>query len=80
MRILCLTKRFSGTQPGKTWGIEEEVLPAVATQVEEARGIALLRCLKAEADRDKVKRVFRQMYEAGKAAAVIAWDLLKQPR
>jgi predicted GTPase len=65
-------------QPGKVWGVEEELLPAVAAQLEEVRGVALLRCLKAEADRDKVKRVFRQMYQAGKAAAAIAWQLLQK--
>lgn len=64
-------------QPGKTWGVEEELLPAVAAQLEEVRGVALLRCLKAEADREKVKRVFKQMYEGGKAAAKIAWEMLQ---
>lgn len=59
---------------GKEWGVEEEVLPAVASQLEEVRGVALLRCLKAEADRDKVRKVFAQMMAAGKAAARIAWQ------
>jgi hypothetical protein len=63
-------------QPGKVWGVDEELLPAVAAQLEEARGVALLRCLKAEADREKVKRVFKQMVNAGKAAAGIAWEML----
>jgi predicted GTPase len=65
-------------QPGKTWGVEEELLPSVAAQLEEVRGVALLRCLKAEADREKVKKVFRQMYAAGKAAASIAWQMLNK--
>jgi uncharacterized protein len=64
------------TQQGKAWGVEEELLPAIAAQLEEARGIALLRCLKAEADREKVRKVFQQMYQAGKAAGWIAWEML----
>jgi predicted GTPase len=63
-------------QPGKVWGVEEELLPAVATQLEEVRGVALLRCLKVEADRDKMRRLFGQLVESGKAAANIAWQLM----
>ena len=63
-------------QPGKVWGVEEELLPAVAAQLEEVRGVALLRCLKAEADRDKVKRLFAQLYETGKAGAKVAWEMM----
>jgi hypothetical protein len=59
------------------WGVDEELLPAVAQQLDEARGVALLRCLKAEADRDKIKRVFSQLYETGKAAAGVVKQIMK---
>jgi predicted GTPase len=65
-------------QPGKEFGIEEALLPAVAAILDEVRGVALLRCLRAETDRERVRKVFRQMLAAGKAAAQIAWDMLNQ--
>jgi small GTP-binding protein len=65
------------TQPGKRFGIEEELLPAVALLLEEVRGVALLRCLRAEIDRERVRRIFRQFAATGKAAAQIAWELIK---
>jgi small GTP-binding protein len=66
------------TQPGKVYGIEEDLLPAVAQMLEEVRGVALLRCLRAEADRDRIRRVFRQLVATGKAAAQLAWEAIKQ--
>jgi small GTP-binding protein len=65
------------TQPGKVYGIDEELLPAVAQLLEEVRGVALLRCLRAEADRDRVRRIFRQLAATGKAAAQLAWEAIK---
>ena len=46
---------------------------------DEVRGVAFLRCLRAEADRDRVRKVFQQMLAVGKQAAQIAWEVLKQP-
>ncbi len=67
------------TQPGKVSGIEEDLLPAVAQMLEEVRGVALLRCLRAEADRDRIRRIFRQLAATGKAAAQLAWEAIKPP-
>jgi predicted GTPase len=65
--------------PGKEYGIEEALLPAVANWLDEVRGVAFLRSLKAEADRDRVRKVFRQMLATGKAAAQVAWEIASRP-
>jgi small GTP-binding protein len=64
-------------QPGKVYGIDEELLPAVAQMLDEVRGVALLRALRAEADRDRIRRVFQQLLATGKAAAQLAWEAIK---
>jgi predicted GTPase len=55
--------------PGKMFGIDEALLPAVANWLDEVHGVAFLRALKAEADRDRMRRVFQQMLATGKLAA-----------
>ena len=42
-------------------------------RLDEAHGVAFLRCLRAEKDAGKIRKVFNQMLEAGKAAAQITW-------
>jgi len=66
------------TAAGRSFGIEEALLPAVAGMLDEARGVALLRCLRAEADHDRIRKVFRQLLATGKEAARIAWQSLAQ--
>jgi len=53
---------------GRVWGINEELLPAVVGLIGEAKAVALLRCLHAEADEGKVKKVFAQLWAAGRKA------------
>ena len=65
------------TTPGKVYGIEEELIPTIANWIDEVRGVALLRCLKAEADRDRIRRVFTQAATAGKYLAEKAWQSFK---
>ena len=64
--------------PGKVYGVDEFLLPAVAQKLDEAHGVAFLRCLRAEKDAGKVRKVFNQMLEAGKAAAQILWQNVGQ--
>ena len=64
--------------PGKTFGIEEELIPSIANWIDEVRGVALLRCLKAEADRDRIRRVFTQTVAVGKVLAQKAWEMFEQ--
>jgi uncharacterized protein len=58
---------------GKEWGVQEELLPEVVALLGEAKAVALLRCLHAEADEGKVKKVFSQLWAAGRKAV----DLLR---
>jgi predicted GTPase len=66
------------TAPGRVYGVEEFLLPAVMPLLDEAHGVAFLRCLRAEKDAGKVRKVFNQMLEAGKAAAQILWQNVGQ--
>ncbi len=54
------------TAEGKVYGIQEWLLPAVTELLDEARAVALLRCLRAEADTGKVRKVFGQLLAVGK--------------
>jgi uncharacterized protein len=58
---------------GKEWGVQEELLPEVVALLGEAKAVALLRCLHAEADEGKVRKVFSQLWAAGRKAV----DLLR---
>jgi predicted GTPase len=69
-----LAGRVAGVLPvccaaGKTFGIEEGILPALSEQLGEAKTVALLRCLKNEADTGKMRKVFQQLLALSKEAA-----------
>ncbi|HLN26919.1 MAG TPA: GTPase [Gemmataceae bacterium] len=53
------------TLEGKVYGLEEWFLPTVVELLDEAHAVALLRCLRAEADAGKARKVFRQLLAAG---------------
>jgi predicted GTPase len=59
--------------PGKVYGIEEWFMPALTEFLDEAHAVALLRCLKAEFDAVKVRKVFQQLLAAGKEAVKVLW-------
>lgn len=59
------------TASGKVYGIEEFLLPAVMELLDEAHAVAVLRCLRAEADAGKVRKVFEQLVQLGKQAALV---------
>ncbi len=63
------------TMAGKVYGIEEWLLPAVAGQLAEAHGVALLRCLRAEIDESKVRKVFHQLLATAREAARLAGEI-----
>ena len=56
----------------KWWGITEEVLPNIVNLLGEAKAVAFLRCVHAEADEGKIKRVFHQLWDVGKKAYELA--------
>jgi predicted GTPase len=60
--------------PGKVHGVEEWLLPALAELLDQAHAVALLRCLRAEADTRKVRKVFFQMLAAGKELVRALWQ------
>jgi small GTP-binding protein len=63
---------------GKVYGIEEWFMPALTRFLDEAHAVALLRCLKAEFDAVKVRKVFQQFLAAGKEAVKVFWKGLPQ--
>jgi predicted GTPase len=66
------------TAAGKVYGIEEWFLPALAKLLDQAHAVAFLRCLRAEIDTGKVRKVFSQLLAAGKEAAKIVWQAATQ--
>jgi hypothetical protein len=69
--------RIAGAAPvctadGKVYGIGEDLLPAMAGRLDEARAVGLLRVLHAEADAGKLRKVFEQL----KATGLEAWRAL----
>jgi hypothetical protein len=66
------------TAADKIYGVQEWLLPAVAELLDEAHAVALLRCLKAEADAGKVRKIFEQLLAGGKEAAKILWQASKK--
>jgi predicted GTPase/membrane protein implicated in regulation of membrane protease activity len=61
---------------GKVWGIEEGLLPAMVQLMDEARAVAMLRCLRAEVDTRKIRKVFDQFLAAGKQGAKVLWEAM----
>jgi predicted GTPase len=61
---------------GKVYGVEEWLLPALAEQMDEAHGVALLRCLRAEIDETKIRKVFHQLLATAQEAARIVGGFL----
>jgi predicted GTPase len=65
---------------GKVYGIEEFFLPTLVELLGEARAVGLLRCLRAEVDTGKVRKVFRQFATAGEHILGVWWrSLTRQP-
>jgi predicted GTPase len=62
------------TAPGKVYGIDEWLLPALAELLDQAHAVAFLRCLRAEVDTGKVRKVFHQLLAAGKEMAKVLWQ------
>ena len=65
------------TAQAKVYGIEEWFLPTVLELLDEAHGVALLRCLRAEADAGKVHRIFQQLLAAGRQLGVQLWQAMR---
>jgi len=62
------------TAAGKVYGIEEWFLPALTELLDDVHAVALLRCLRNEADAGKVRKLFLQLLAAGQQAALAVWE------
>jgi predicted GTPase len=62
------------TAPGKVYGVEEGLLPAVIELLDEGQAVGLLRCIRAEINADKVRRVFRQLKELAREGIRVLWQ------
>ena len=68
------------TPPGRVYGIEEALLPVLAARLDEVHAVSLLRCLQAESDTRKVRKVFEQLLAVGKTLARAVWQDLQTPK
>jgi hypothetical protein len=64
--------------PDKVYGIEEWFLPALTELLDHGHAVAFLRCLRAETDTGKVRKVFSQLLAAAKEAAKVVWEAAKR--
>jgi predicted GTPase len=64
---------------GKVYGVEEALLPTLVSFLEQARAVALLRCLRAEANTGKARKVLQQLLDTGLQAAKVLWESAQRP-
>ncbi len=64
---------------GKVYGVEEALLPTLVSFLEQARAVALLRCLRAEANTGKARKVLQQLLDTGLQAAKVLWESAQKP-
>src|SRR5262249_25562492 len=67
-------RRPVSTARGKEYGVQEWLLPAMVELLDQAHAVAFLRCLKAEANTAKIRKVFHQLLAAGKGVVKILWQ------
>jgi predicted GTPase len=66
------------TAPGKVCGLEEWFWPTLVELLDEAHAVALLRCIRAEANTGKVRKVFHQFLDAGIKAVNVLWQISRK--
>jgi predicted GTPase len=59
------------TAGDKVYGMDEWFWPTLTELLDEAHAVALLRCIRAEANTGKVRKVFQQFLQAGQQAAKV---------
>jgi predicted GTPase len=65
--------------PNKVYGVQEMLLPTLLGFLEEARAVALLRCLRAEANTGKMRKVFQQLLDTGLQATKVLLESAQKP-
>ena len=68
------------TALNREFGVKDELLPTLAAQLDDARGVQLLRILHAEAGADKTRKVINQALNAGKEALRLLWQNANKPQ
>jgi len=63
---------------GESFGIMDGLVPAIALQLDEARGSAMLRAFHVEGQADQFKKLGQQLVAGGKKALGILWENLKK--
>jgi predicted GTPase len=56
---------------GRVYGVQEWLIPTLVELLGEGRAVAMLRCLRAEIDAEKIRKVFKQLFAAGKEIATV---------
>src|SRR5262249_635783 len=64
------------TAQGTEYGVEENLLPAITELLDELHAVALLRCIRAEIDTGKVRRIFIQLRGVAREASRVLWQHL----
>jgi hypothetical protein len=63
---------------GRVFGVQEWLLPTVVGMLGEARAVSMLRCLRAEVDARKIRKVMDQLMAAGKEIALVLWEAARK--
>ena len=63
---------------GQSFGITEGLVPALAMQLDDARGSAMLRAFHAESHADQFKKLGKQLVAGGKKALGLLWENWKK--
>ena len=78
-----LGSRVAGVVPvcarlGETAGIAEDLVPAMAALLDDARGAGMLRAFHVESTSDQFKKLGEQLASGGKKALELLWENLKK--
>jgi predicted GTPase len=78
-----LGERVAGIVPvclaqGKIWGVDEELIPLLTTQLSDAKSVALLRTIKNEIEADSMNRLLSQLKHAGLGGLKVLWESIKR--
>jgi predicted GTPase len=65
------------TAPGREYGIRTDLLATISGLLGEARGVAILKALHAEAEAGRAKKVVGQVVNVGREAFKVLWDKIK---
>jgi hypothetical protein len=64
--------------PGREYGVRSELLATVTGLLGEARGVAVLKALHAEAEAGQARKVVEQVVNAGQEALRVLWDRVRK--